>query len=217
MTIESYIAIGDGLSLDPLLAEAPSTPGPASLLARELAVNHQLGKFKNLAQERREMGSVWINQLPSILASRGESVVTITTGLENLVNLGLELPYTGQIHTECHELVSGYRRLVKTLKRLLPNALIIGTTLPDPTLGSRFMPVHQTPFPSTAVLLFNTLLHEINIDGFVIADVYDDLDREESWSSRQNLQLSADGCARIASHWLAQVERAGLISRKAVA
>lgn len=199
--------------MDPLLAETPTTPGPASLLASELARNYRCAKYKNLCRERSRMSNIWLYGLPSILVSRGIVVVTITTGLEDLIDMGLELPQKGMIHSAVHETISGYRRLVRTLRRLLPNATIIGTTVPDPTFGSGYFSIHRTPFPAAAVLLFNDLLKEYaeQTDGFVVADVYDELDRPESWASPRNVQLSSDGCARIASRWLCEIQKAGIL------
>jgi hypothetical protein len=195
--IDQYLALGDGLSMDPLLAETPTTSGPASLLASELARNHSLAKYKNLCRERSRMSSIWLNALPSILPSRGQVVVTITTGLEDIVDMGLELSTPGQVRSAVQETVSGYRRLVRTLRRLLPNALIIGTSVPVDTSASR---------------QFNELLHEYaeGVDGFVVADV--SLDDVDGWSSRQHYQLNTFGCEAIAAAWLCEIQKAGLIS-----
>jgi hypothetical protein len=217
--IEQYFALGDGLSMDPLLAETPTTPGPASMLASNLARNHQCGKYKNLCRERSRMSNIWLYSLPSILPSRGEVVVTISTGLEDLIDMGLELPEKGMIHSAVHETIGGYRRLVRTLRRLLPNALIIGTTVPDPTTGTGYFPVHRTPFPTTAVYLFNDLLkaYADKDDRFVVADVFDALSQPPAWSSPQNIQLSSYGCNRVSYAWFQEIQKAGLVPTTAAA
>lgn len=217
--IESYTALGDSLSMDPLLAESPITPGASAIVASQLARNHRLGKYKNLCRERSRMSSIWLNQLPSVLASRGQVVVTISTGLEDLVDTGLEYPYKGQIHSAVHDSVSAYGRLVRTLRRLFPHALIIGTAVPDPTFGTGRFPKFGTPFPSSGAILFNDLLEEYarRTEGFVFADVFDALSESEAWASPDNIQLSSKGCRAIANAWLSQILVAGLILEREVA
>ena len=198
--MEQYIALGDGLSMDPLLAESPTTPGPASLLASELARNYKCGKYKNLCRERSRMSSIWLHGLPSIIASRGQAVVTITTGLEDLIDAGLESSTPGQIRSSVQETISGYRRLVRTLRRLLPNALIIGTVVPNPGLLG------------DATLELNMGLEEYayETDGFVMAVV--SVDAVDGWASRKYYQLNTFGCQAIAAAWLCEIQKAGIPS-----
>lgn len=182
--------------MDPLLAETPTTSGPASLLASNLARNHSLGKFKNLCRERSRMSNIWLYALPSILPTRGQVVVTITTGLEDVIDMGLELQHPGQVREAVWwETVAGYRRLVRTLRRLLPNALIIGTTIPN---------------VSDAAQQFNEALHGYVADGFVVADPrWSFID---AWASRKYYQLNAFGCQAIAAAWLSEIQKAGITS-----
>ena len=217
--IEAYLTLGDGLSLDPFLADAPDTPGPASLLASELARNYSCGRYKNYARERSRMNTIWLNALPSILPSRGEIVLTVTTGLEDLLDAGLECRQRGQLNAIVQDLISAYQRLARTLRRLMPNALIVTTTVPDPTLGEGRMPIYYTPFPSPSVVVFNDLLKEYaaRMDGFVVADVYEHLNEPEAWAQPANVQLSSYGCNVIATTWLGEIAKAGLITLKEVA
>jgi len=216
--IESYYALGDGLSMDPLIAESPMPPGPASILASELARNHGCQRFKNLARERAPLNTTWRNGIHPITPSKGPTIVTLTVGLEDLVIMGAE-HYTDVLNYEIHELVSSYRRLVRALKRLLPGALVIGTTIPDPTLGVGYFPHHRLHrFPSFAVPLFNEQLLEYASDyasdgpGFVVADVTAHLSEAEAWSDQDNLQLSRYGAQVIATTWLGEIGKAGFIN-----
>lgn len=214
LVIESYFALGDGISMDPLLPVSPTTPGPASILASDLARNHACGKYKNYCRERSRMNTIWLNALPSILASRGEIVVTITTGLEDLIDAGLEAQTRGQTNSVVQDAVGGYQRLVRTLRRLLPNATIVGTTIPDPTLGEGRFPLYGTRFPSFGVILFNDLLKdyaERTGDGFYVADVFDPLFHPEAWASSDNIQLSSYGANVVATVWQGELMKAGVI------
>jgi hypothetical protein len=217
--IESYIALGDGLSLDPLLANTPAAQGPGSLLASELARNYTCARYKNYARERSRMNSIWRNVMSSITPSRGTTVVTISTGLEDLIDTGLELQTSGQVNTVVQDLISAYRRLVRALQRTLPNATIVGTTVPDPTGGiGRFD--NGRPFPSFGAILFNDLLKEYannEAEGFHVADVFERLLNPDAWTSPSNVQLSTYGCQVIATTWLGEIAKSGLITLKAVA
>lgn len=217
--IETYFSLGDSLAMDPLLAETPITPGASAIVASQLARNHRLQKYKNFCRERSRMSSIWLNQLPSILASRGQVIVTISTGLEDMVDMGLEYPYKGQIHSAVHDSVSAYGRLVRTLRRLLPHALIVGTAVPDPTFGTGHFEKFKTPFPSSGAILFNDLLKEYasRMEGFVFADVFDELSEPEAWASTDNIQLSSKGCKAIANTWLSEILKSGLIQEREVA
>jgi hypothetical protein len=217
--IESFIALGDGLSLDPLLSVMPAARGPGSLLASELARNYSCGKYRNYARERTRMNSIWRDVMSQIGPSRGSVVVTITTGLEDLIDMGLELQTKGQVNTGVQDAISAYRRLVRALQRILPNAVIVGTTIPDPTSGEgRFE--NGRPFPSFGAILFNDLLKEYaesEAEGFQVADVFNRLLAPDAWASPANVQLSTYGCQVIATTWLGEIAKAGLITLKAVA
>jgi hypothetical protein len=215
--IEAYYALGDGLSMDPLIAESPMPPGPASILASELARNHGCQRFKNLACERAPLSTTWRNGIHPILPSKGETIVTLTVGLEDLVIMGHD-HYTDALNYGIHELVTSYRRLVRAIKRLLPGALIIGTTVPDPTLGVGYFPNHRlSRFPSFAVPLFNEQLIEYATayasdgPGFVVADVTEHLAEPEAWSDQDNLQLSRYGAQVIATTWMGEIRKAEMV------
>ena len=214
--IESYYALGDGLSMDPLIQEHPMPPGPASILASELARNHGCQRFKNLARERAPLSTTWRNGIHPIHPSKGETIVTLTVGLEDLVIMERE-HLTDVLNPSIHDLVSSYRRLVRAIKRLLPNALIIGTTVPDPTLGLGHFPNHRlSSFPSFAVPLFNEQLTEYASDyasegpGFVVADVTAHLMEPEAWSNQDALQLSRYGAEVIAETWIGEIRKTGM-------
>lgn len=217
--IEQYIALGDGLSLDPLIHDWPAVQGPGSLLASELARNYTCGKYKNYSRERSRMNAIWRNVMSSIAPSRGQTVVTITTGLEELIDMGLELQTQGQVITAVQDLISAYRRLVRALQRTLPNAVIVATAVPDPTSGEgRF--TNGRAFPSFGAILFNDLLNEYaNTEGenVFVADVFDRLLNPDAWASPANVQLSMYGCQVIATKWLGEIAKSGFITLKAVA
>jgi hypothetical protein len=216
--IESFYALGDGLSMDPLIAESPMPPGPASILASELARNHSCARFKNLARERAPLNTTWRNGIHPILPSKAPTIVTLTVGLEDMCLLEYRLTDV-VLNPDIHELVSSYRRLVRAIKRLLPNALIIGTTVPDPTLGLGYFPNHRlSRFPSFAVPLFNEQLTEYadayhdEGAGFVVADVTEHLSEPEAWSDQDNMQLSRYGAQVIAETWLGECQKAGFLT-----
>lgn len=218
--IENYVALGDGLSCDPILDYDPAAPGPAALLASELARNYTCARYKNYARERSRMNTIWLNAMPQLTPARGDVVVTITTGLEDLIDAGLELGTIGQVNETVRELVSGYRRLVRAIQRLFPKVLVVGTTVPDPTFGlGRFEGRARLPFPSFGAILFNDLLREYadQVEGFQLADVFDHLNQREAWAAPEHAQLSAFGCQIIATTWLGEIAKSGLITLKAVA
>jgi hypothetical protein len=141
--------------------------------------------------------------------------VTLTVGLEDMVKMGVE-HYSDVLNYQVHELVSSYRRLVRAIKRLLPGALIIGTTVPDPTLGMGYFPAHRlVHFPSYAIALLNEQLIEYAEGyrtegaGFVVADVTEHLSEPEAWSDPDNLQLSRLGAQIIATTWMGELIKAG--------
>jgi len=169
ITFARYLALGDSMSIDryPALDATEATGsvgrGPAQLFVelplgaasllyrnepvywpefqgRDLASRHQDVSFTNLASDGATIGDVFGAQLPEVEASDDPVLVTLTIGGNDLLSAYAGKPSPEVMRHAVQDIIEGHRVLVERLRQMLPRALIVTTTVYDPTDGTGKLP-----------------------------------------------------------------------------
>jgi lysophospholipase L1-like esterase len=119
--------------------------GAASLLYRnddarwpddhgaDLVTHHPGITFLNLAADAATIGDVFGEQLPQIDESDEESLVTLTVGGNDLLSAFSTKPRASLLQAIARDVAEAYDLLVDALRRTRPNALILLSTISDPS------------------------------------------------------------------------------------
>jgi lysophospholipase L1-like esterase len=159
----TYIALGDSMSIDlyPALdageidvavalerdvnAGSVAPLGAASLLYRndderwpdeqgaDLVTHHPGITFANLASDGATIGDVFGEQLPQVEASDAETLVTLTVGGNDLMSAFSTRPRASLLQAIARDVAEAYDLLVDAMRRARPNALILLSTISDPS------------------------------------------------------------------------------------
>jgi lysophospholipase L1-like esterase len=161
-----YIALGDSMTIDtyPHLdleerdrerVDACGTRiGAASLLFRnvgalwpefdgqDLETKHPAIEARDLAVDGGTIPHVLGWQIPELSreAGAGRAVVTVTIGGNDLLSALSKVGLGAELEREVDEIISQYTRMVEVLGEGLPEALLILTTVYDPTDGTGNLP-----------------------------------------------------------------------------
>lgn len=162
-----YVALGDSMSIDrypsldvasrrriapALFVEYPI--GAAALFARndaafwpefegrDLASLYPGMTAQSLAEDGATIGDVFIEQLPKVEKSggQGRTLVTLTAGGNDLLSAVAGQPGEDVLGRAVRDIAAAYRELVAEIRRRLPGALLVLTTVYDPTDGTGKLP-----------------------------------------------------------------------------
>jgi lysophospholipase L1-like esterase len=158
-----YVALGDSMSIDlyPALdageidvavalervasAGAVAPTGAASLLYRnddqrypeeqgaDLVSWYPGIELLNLAEDGATIGDVFGEQLPRLVESDERTLITITVGGNDLLSAFENRPRRSLIEAIARDVAEAYDFLLDALRRARPNALILLTTIYDPS------------------------------------------------------------------------------------
>ncbi|HEY2064887.1 MAG TPA: GDSL-type esterase/lipase family protein [Gemmatimonadaceae bacterium] len=159
----SYVAIGDSMSIDlyPALdageidvavalerdphAGAVASIGAASLLhtnddarwpeeqGADLVSRYPGITFANLASDGATIGDVFGEQLPQLDESDDETLITLTIGGNDLLSAFANKPRRSLMEAIGRDIGEAYEFLLDAIRRARPNALIVLTTIYDPS------------------------------------------------------------------------------------
>ena len=159
----TYVALGDSMSIDlyPALdagdidvavalerlpqAGAVAPLGAASLLYRnddvrwpdergaDLVSYYPGITLHNLAADGATIGDVFGEQMPDLEESEERTLITITVGGNDLLSAFASRPRRSLLEAIAHDVGEAYEFLLEAVRRARPNALILLTTIYDPS------------------------------------------------------------------------------------
>ena len=159
----SYVALGDSMSIDlyPALdagetdvvvaleriaeAGAVAPLGAASLLHRnddarwpeeqgaDLVSYYPGITLTNLAADGATIGDVFGEQMPQLEESKERTLITITAGGNDLLSAFANRPRRSLLESIARDVAEAYEFLLDLVRRARPNALILLTTIYDPS------------------------------------------------------------------------------------
>lgn len=253
MEFTSYIALGDSMSIDMYpaldagatdvavaLERLPSVGavaplGAASLLYRndeahwpdelglDLVSRYPRISHRNLASDGATIGDVFGEQLPQLDESDEPTLVTLTIGSEDLFSAFSREPRRSLLERIVTDLGEAYDLLIDAIRRVRPEALIIATTVLDPSDRSgRVAGVLDDVgrLPLKGLDTFNAHLRTVagGTRGVVLAEAYGhflgrgaSVAEAERWYWRRSpLELNARGAHELRMLWLEALDRAAL-------
>jgi lysophospholipase L1-like esterase len=238
----NYIALGDSMSIDlypdldagRAFDRAQHGLGAASLLFR----NHDIiwpeftgrdlmhwSRNPNIvcaASDAATLRTVGLSQVP-LLSTFAADIVTLTVGGNDVLEM-LDSERSEQgIARGVQRLSDDYRSIVKDIRALAPGAILILTTVYDPTDGSGVLFEGQAPLPMTLLEPFNEVVREAaaNMEDTVLADVHSHFmghgitaPVESRWYWRESIiEPSARGASEIRRLWIQALNQAGFAQK----
>ncbi len=100
----------------------------ADLVARFPGIGH-----RNLASDGATIGDVFGEQLPQLEASDADTLVTLTVGGNDLLSAFANRPRLSLLEAIAEDVGEAYDFLLDAVRRARPNALVILTTIYDPS------------------------------------------------------------------------------------
>lgn len=200
MTFESYIALGDSMSIDSYPCEdarsrglklSTNALGAASLLfenddelypefaGRDLKSLHPGIKFANYSQDGATTAFMLKEGALNCLTDFAESgLITLTLGGNDLLLIFEKIgpSDTRALNREVQEICTRYLRIVKAIKAKAPAAKIILSTVYDPTDGTGIMPSKNFgggKLPLEYLSTLNRFIESCAVrEKLIFADVY---------------------------------------------
>lgn len=245
LSFTSYLALGDSMSIDLYAAlDAGKTDvsvaleriegagsvapmGAASLFHKndDEAWPEEMGNdlsalfpkiaYRRLAVDGATIGDVFGEQLPLIEETTEPSLVTLTIGSEDLFSAFSGAPKRTLLDQIVGDLIEAYDLLLGAIRDSLPNALIIATSLCDPSdRTGRIKGVLDdvSPLPIRGLDRFNNHLRETvaQMPGIAFADPYvhflghgETAPEPDRWFWRRSpIELNARGANELRKVWL---------------
>jgi lysophospholipase L1-like esterase len=240
-----YIALGDSMSIDlyPALdagetdvavalewdaeAGAVAPLGAASLLYRNVDerwpefegrdLTTRVGEltFRNVAEDGATIGDVFGSQLPQIEGSEEPTLITLSIGGNDLLSAFANQPEPDLLRGMVKDVAAAYEFLLESIGRTRPNALIVLTTVYDPSDDTRKIPglfdgVGELPLESLHDLNHRIRALARTVRNGVVADVHGHFQGHgvtapaaDRWYwSRSSIEPSAMGASEIRRVWL---------------
>jgi GDSL-like lipase/acylhydrolase family protein len=251
MVFVEYIALGDSMSIDlyPALdlgetdvavalerdpsAGRVAAVGAASLLYRNDDVHwpDEIGRdllsrypgiqFTNLATDAATIGDVFGGQLPELTPSDEPTLITLTVGTHDLLSALANRPRGPLLERIARDIAGAYDALIDAIRVERPEALLLVTTVPDPSDRTGVVPgvlPEAGRLRLSALDTLNTHIRELAArrDGVALADAYLHFlghgaaaPEEDRWFWRRSLlEPNARGANELRLVWLDAVERA---------
>jgi lysophospholipase L1-like esterase len=252
-----YVALGDSLSLDlyPALdagetdvavalervasAGRVAPLGAASLLYRndetywpdemgnDLVTRHPGITFANLAADGATIGDVFGEQLPQLEPSDEPTLVTLTVGAADLFSAFANRPKPALLDRIAADVVEAFDFLVHAVRGARSNALLVVSTIYDPSDRTGRLPgvLDAAPLPLRALDLLNASIRAIagGTPGVLLGDVYSHFlgrgvtaPEDERWYWRRSLlEPNARGASEIRRVWMDALAGAGVADGEA--
>lgn len=109
-------------------------------ISRDLSSRFPKIEFVNLTSDGATIGDVFGAQLPEIEEDEAPMLVTLTVGGNDLLSAYAGKPAAAVMDRAVRDIIEGYRTLVTHIRERCPNALIMLTTVYDPTDGTGKLP-----------------------------------------------------------------------------
>ena len=248
ITFTRYLALGDSMSIDryPALDANEATGsvgrGPAQLFVelplgaasllhrnepvywpefqgRDLLSRYPKIEFTNLASDGATIGDVFGEQLPEIDESEDSVLLTLTIGGNDLLSAYAGKPSREVMRRAVGDIAEGQRVLIERLRQMLPRALIVATTVYDPTDGTGKLPgvlPGVTKVPLEYLDMYNDSVREVasGDPSLVLADVHRHflghgvtVKPKDRWYWRHSLiEPSAEGANEVRRVWLEAID-----------
>ena len=245
MEFTHYVALGDSMSIDlyPALdagetdvsvalewdarAGAVAPLGAASLFfrnvderypefeGRDLATRYEALTHANLAEDGATVGDVFGSQLPLLDESDAPTLLTLSIGGNDLLSAFGNKPAPALLRSVVRDIGDAIEFLVESLRRARPNSVLIGTTVYDPSDGTRAIPGVFTgsgPLPIEALHDLNARIREVVVSQprAAVADVHEHFlghgvsapSKERWYWKRSWIEPNAAGASEIRRLWL---------------
>jgi lysophospholipase L1-like esterase len=239
-----YVALGDSMSIDlyPALdagevdvavalervpeAGAVAPLGAASLLHRnddvrwpeeqgaDLVSYYPGIALYNLAIDGATIGDVFGEQMPRLEESEERTLITITVGANDLLSAFANRPRQSLLQSIAHDVEEAYEFLLDAVRRTRPNALILLTTIYDPSDRLGRIPGVLEGAGALPLAVLDRLNERIRTlargtPGVRLADVYAhflghgaSVPQEDRWYWRRSLvEPNAVGASEIRRVW----------------
>lgn len=251
MEFKQYIALGDSMSIDlyPALdagetdvavalewnarAGTVAPLGAASLLHQnvgdawpEFAGNDLASRYPgiecmNVAEDGATIGDVFGSQLPQLTPSDEPALLTLSVGGNDLLSAFSNTPKAELLRELVQDVGDAFEFLVESLQRLRPNAVILLTTVYDPSDDTRQIPgvfdgAGALPLESLAQLNDRIRAVATSLRHARVADVYAHFlghgvtaPEEDRWYWKRSwIEPNAQGANEIRRVWLDAVDNA---------
>lgn len=245
MTFTQYIALGDSMSIDlyPALdagetdvtvalewdarAGRVAPLGAASLLhsnaddrypefsGRDLVSLYPEIAYLNVAEDGATIGDVFGEQLTRIPESDERTLLTLSLGGNDLLSAYSNRPMAELLRELVRDIGDAYEFLVESIKRVRPNAVLVLTTVYDPSDDTRKIPgvfEESGPLPLEALAEFNDRVRRVagTAPGILVADAYRHFlghgvtaDEGDRWYWKRSLvEPNSEGASEIRRLWL---------------
>ncbi len=245
-----YIALGDSLSIDlyPALdlgetdvavalerdpgAGTVAPVGAASLLyrndeahwpdeiGRDLVSRYPGIEFTNLATDAATIGDVFGGQLAGLAASDDRTLITLTVGMQDLLSALANRPRGALLEAIARDVINAYVALVDAIQAERPRALVLVTTVLDPSDRTGVIPGVLAEAGKLSLSPLDALNANIRRlagrQGLALADAYlhflghgTTAPEEDRWFWRRSLlEPNARGANELRHVWLEALESA---------
>ena len=244
MTFTQYIALGDSMSIDlyPALdagetdvavalewdarAGAVAPLGAASLLHRnldetypeftgnDLTSRNPDVAFLNVAEDGATIGDVFGSQLPQVAESTDRTLLTLSVGGNDLLSAFSSRPKASLLRELVRDIGDAYEFLVESLRRTRPNALVLLTTVYDPSDGTRKIPgvYDGAVLPLESLAELNERIRSVasgspqarvaDVHGHFVGHGVTAPDGDRWYWKRSLIEPNAEGASEIRRVWL---------------
>ena len=177
--------------------------------------------LQNLASDAATIGDVFGEQLVQLGESDEQALVTLTVGGNDLLSAFANRPRASLLDRIANDVADAYEFLVDAIRRARPNAIVVLTTIHDPSDRSGRIPgvlEEAGVLPLTVLEGMNASIVALaeGTPGCMVADVYThfighgaSVPESERWYWRRSLvEPNARGAHEIRRVWRDAIDRA---------
>jgi lysophospholipase L1-like esterase len=184
-------------------------------IGNDLASRFPAIEFTNLATDAATIGDVFGEQLPQLTPSEEPTLITLTIGATDLFSAFANRPKAALLDRISADIAEAVEFLVEAVRRTRPNALLIVSTIYDPsdrTARVRGVFEEAGAMPLRALDALNQEIRTIaeGTPGVLLAEVYGHFlghgmtaPEEDQWYWRRSpLEPNARGASEIRRVWM---------------